>query len=202
MATGKAPSTRNMENALGIGEEISKISGISSDEEKNKQFEDRQKKLKEIQNEFKQKHSSYQHDKDYIKEMYKELAETSMMAVRIMQEEAGMTGDYKNVEALAAAANAVSTALNGLKNVDIDEEKLRIERDKVDIRRSAVISTLTGSGSNGNGTTNVFFSSNVEFLKAIKDAEKSAFLTSSENLKNVEVIKSNDEIDKEEKDAN
>jgi hypothetical protein len=44
-----------------------------------------------------------------------------MMAVRIMNEEAGMTVDYKNVEALAAAAGSVHQALEGLKNVELDE---------------------------------------------------------------------------------
>lgn len=169
----KPPSTKNIENALGIGEEVSKMTVKTFDEEKKAQFDERQKKLKEIQEQIKKKRSTYEQDKEFIKDMYKELAETGMVAVRIMQEEAGMTGDYKNVEALAAAANSVTQALDGLKSVELDEEKLRIERDKVDIKRQSANSILNknpGITQQG-GTTNVFIGSQAELIRALKKAE-------------------------------
>jgi hypothetical protein len=171
----KPPSTKHIENALGIGEDLSKMPVKSFDEEKKAQFEERQKKLKDIQESFKKKRATYEQDKEFIKDMYKELAETGMIAVRIMEEEAGMTGDYKNVEALAAAANSVSQALDGLKAVELDEEKLRIEREKLDIRRQSANSILNktpGITSQAGGVTNVFVGSQADLIRAIKEAEK------------------------------
>ena len=174
MSTNKPASTKNIEKALGIAEDVSKLSNITSDDEKKRQYAERQEKLKEIQEQFKMKRSTYEQDKDFIKDMYKELAETGMIAVRIMQEEAGMTGDYKNVEALAAAANSVSQALDGLKSVEIDEEKLRIERDKVDIRRTTANSILKAPGITG-GTVNnttVYVGSTGDLIRAMKQADR------------------------------
>jgi len=174
--SNKPPSTKNIEKALGIADDISKIGNLSSDEEKKKQFEERQKKLKEIQEQMQKKRTGYEDDKAYIKDMYKELAETAMIGVRIMQEEAGMTGDYKNVESLAAAANAVKAALDGLKSVEIDEEKLRIERDKVDIRRVAANSILSKTPSIGDGNTVnntiVHVGTTGDLIRALKQAER------------------------------
>lgn len=173
--SNKPPSTKHIENALGIGDDLSKMPNRSSDDEKKAQFEERKTKLKEIQEQFKKKRATYEQDKEFIKDMYKELAETGMIAVRIMEEEAGMTGDYKNVEALAAAANSVSQALDGLKSVELDEEKLRIERDKVDIRRQTANSILTknpGITSQNGGVTNVFVGSQADLIRALKEADK------------------------------
>lgn len=174
----KAPSTKNIEKALGIAEDVSKLN-VSSDDEKKKQFAERQEKLKDIQEELKKKRSNYQDDKDFVKDMYRELAETGMIAVRIMQEEAGMTGDYKNVEALAAAANSVTQALQALKDVELDEEKLRIEREKVDIRRNTANSIinknscLPGVESPGQTVNNIIHvGSTGDLIRALKQAEK------------------------------
>jgi hypothetical protein len=180
-----APSTKNIEKALGIAEDVSKLSNITSDSEKKMQFEARQTKLKELKDAFTKKRTEYQDDKDFIKDMYRELAETGMVAVRIMQEEAGITGDYKNVEALAAAASSVSQALDGLKSVEIDEEKLRIERDKVDIRRTTANSILNkGPGITGDTVNNtiVHVGSTADLIKALKQAER------EENLKTIEAV--------------
>lgn len=171
----KAPSTKNIEKALGIADDVSKLNNITSDEEKKKQFAERQEKLKDIQEQFKKKRTSYEDDKDFIKDMYKELVETGMMAARIMQEEAGMTGDYKNVEALAAVANSVKQALDGLKSVEIDEEKLRIERDKVDIKRTAAANIAAKPSILGTPTVNnttVYVGSTGDLIRALKQADK------------------------------
>jgi hypothetical protein len=166
----KPQSTKNIETALGIADDVSKLSNISSDDEKKKQFEERQNKLKAMQEELKIKRATYQEDKDFIKDMYKELAETAMVGVRIMQEEAGMTGDYKNVEALAAAANAVSQALDGLKSVEHDEEKLRIEREKIEVKRLSNINT--GKGGIISETTNIYaMGTTADIIRSIKEAE-------------------------------
>lgn len=167
----KTPSTKNIEQALGIGDDL--LKNTSPDEEKKKLFKERQEKLKKIQEEMQRKKSNYEHDKEFIKDMYREVAETSMMAVRIMQEEAGMTGDYKNVEALAAAANSVSQALDGLKNVELDEEKLRIEREKVEIKKGVANSILNKQGITG-GTVNniVHVGSTGDLIRSLKQLEK------------------------------
>lgn len=169
----KPPSTKNIEKALGIADDISKLGNLSSDEEKKRQFEERQKKLKDIQEQMQKKRTGYEDDKAYIKDMYKELAETAMIGVRIMQEEAGMTGDYKNVESLAAAANAVKAALDGLKSVEIDEEKLRIEREKLDIRRvtaNSILNKTPALGDTVNNTT-VYVGSTGDLIRALKQAD-------------------------------
>lgn len=171
--SNKPPSTKNIEKALGIADDISKLGNISSDDEKKKQFEERQKKLKDIQEQMQKKRTGYEDDKAYIKDMYKELAETAMIGVRIMQEEAGMTGDYKNVESLAAAANAVKAALDGLKSVEIDEEKLRIEREKLDIRRvtaNSILNKTPALGDTVNNTT-VYVGSTGDLIRALKQAD-------------------------------
>jgi hypothetical protein len=171
--SNKPPSTKNIEKALGIADDISKLGNMSSDEEKKRQFEERQKKLKDIQEQMQKKRTGYEDDKAYIKDMYKELAETAMIGVRIMQEEAGMTGDYKNVESLAAAANAVKAALDGLKSVEIDEEKLRIEREKLDIRRvtaNSILNKTPALGDTVNNTT-VYVGSTGDLIRALKQAD-------------------------------
>ena len=171
--SNKPPSTKNIEKALGIADDISKLGNMSSDDEKKKQFEERQKKLKDIQEQMQKKRTGYEDDKAYIKDMYKELAETAMIGVRIMQEEAGMTGDYKNVESLAAAANAVKAALDGLKSVEIDEEKLRIEREKLDIRRvtaNSILNKTPALGDTVNNTT-VYVGSTGDLIRALKQAD-------------------------------
>ena len=180
----KSPTANNIEKALGISDDLTKLNVASEDSDKKKQFEDRQQKLAETKNEFIRKRATYEQDKDFIKEMYKELAETAMIAVRIMQEEAGVTGDYKNVEALAAAANAVAGALSGLKDVEHDEEKLRIEREKVEIKKN---STPRAPGISTTGTTNVFVGTTADLIKELKKSNM-------EDLKNIEGTVNKDEI--------
>jgi hypothetical protein len=173
----KAPSTKSIEKALGIADDVNKLNVESSDNEKKRMYEERQKKLKAIKDQFEKKRATYEQDKDFIKDLYREVAETSMMAVRIMQEEAGMTGDYKNVEALAAAANSVTQALDGLKNVELDEEKLRIEREKVGINRMKAESIVNKAsifgGEQGKTVNNiVHVGSTGDLIRALKQAEK------------------------------
>jgi hypothetical protein len=173
----KAPSTKSIEKALGIADDINKLNVESTDNEKKRMYEERQKKLKAIKDQFEKKRATYEQDKDFIKDLYREVAETSMMAVRIMQEEAGMTGDYKNVEALAAAANSVTQALDGLKNVELDEEKLRIEREKVGINRMKAESIVNKAsifgGEQGKTVNNiVHVGSTGDLIRALKQAEK------------------------------
>jgi 2-phospho-L-lactate transferase/gluconeogenesis factor (CofD/UPF0052 family) len=62
---GKPPSTKNIEKALGIGDNV--LKDMSSDDEKKKQFEERQEKLKKIHAEFQRKKVNYEQDKDFIK---------------------------------------------------------------------------------------------------------------------------------------
>lgn len=185
----KAPSTKNIEKALGISEDVSKLNNTTSDDEKKRQFDERQEKLKIVQEAFKQKKASYEDDKHFIKEMYREIVESGMITMRIMQEEASMTGDYKNAEALAAVSNSITQALDKLKSVEMDEEKLRIERDKLELKRISGNKELTpGITTAAGGTTNVFVGSTFDMLKAIKEAEKEAKM---EVIKNAEVIVEN-----------
>ena len=199
----KAPSTKNIEKALGIADDLTKLN-VSSDDEKKKQFEERQKKLKDIQEQFQKKRATYEQDKDFIKDMYREIAESGMIAVRIMQEEAGMTGDYKNVEAMASMVSSVASALDGLKNVELDEEKLRIEKDKVNIRRDTANSIITlnsilnnGSGdAPGGQTVNniVHVGSTGDLIRMLKQAEKDEAKTVETTA---EIIDPKEEQDKE-----
>jgi hypothetical protein len=177
MSNDKSPSTKNIEKALGITDDLSKISGVVSDEDKKKQHEDRNEKIKLIQQELKNKRTTYDQDKDFIKDMYRELAETAMTTLRIMQDETGNTGDYKNAEAVAALATSVVNALEGFKNVEIDEEKVRIEREKLDIRRNAAAGALGGGQSilGGGSTVNntvVHIGSTGDLIRALRQAEK------------------------------
>jgi hypothetical protein len=199
----KAPSTKNIEKALGIADDLTKLN-VSSDDEKKKQFEERQKKLKDIQEQFQKKRATYEQDKDFIKDMYREIAESGMIAVRIMQEEAGMTGDYKNVEAMASMVSSVASALDGLKNVELDEEKLRIEKDKVNIRRDTANSIITRNSilNNGSGdapggqTVNniVHVGSTGDLIRMLKQAEKDEAKTVETTA---EIIDPKEEQDKE-----
>jgi hypothetical protein len=199
----KAPSTKNIEKALGIADDLTKLN-VSSDDEKKKQFEERQKKLKDIQEQFQKKRATYEQDKDFIKDMYREIAESGMIAVRIMQEEAGMTGDYKNVEAMASMVSSVASALDGLKNVELDEEKLRIEKDKVNIRRDTANSIITrnsilnycsGDAPGGQTVNNiVHVGSTGDLIRMLKQAEKDEAKTVETTA---EIIDPKEEQDKE-----
>jgi hypothetical protein len=169
--SNKPASTKSIEQALGISDSIAKMEVHSSDDEKKKQFEERQNKLKKIQEAFVDKKKTYENDKEFIKDMLRELAETAMTGAAIMKEEAGMTGDYKNVESLATATNAAVSALTALQNVELEEERIRIEHEKVNIRKVASENGSILGGTNKITQNNVFVGSHAELLKALKNAE-------------------------------
>lgn len=167
-----SPSTKHIEKSLGIADDISKLAGITTDDEKKKQFEERQRKLKEMQETLDKKKLEKKEDKEFVRDLYKELAEVGMMGVRIAQEEAGLTGDYKNIEAMAAAVNSVTSALNGLKSIDHDDEKIKLEREKMEVKKLTAQSQVPNITTANGGTTNVIMCSTADILKQLKDAEK------------------------------
>ena len=117
-------------------------------------------------------------DEKFIKEALKEITTIGLTSLRQMQDEMTLDPTGRMGECMSAMANAVTTAVKQLGEVENDKTKLELEKRKVDIKEKSATANLP----NANGSGNVLvIGSMTDALKAIRNQ-------GFENMKEVEAI--------------
>jgi hypothetical protein len=151
---------------------------ISEDNEEHKRERHNQRK-EEIANIKKQvaklKDSS---DEEFVKDALKEVASIGLESLRVLQNEVEDDPSGRAVECMAAMSNSVATALKNLQGVEVDKQKIAIEKEKVEVKRLGNKATANiGTVNNNYITTNVS-----DILDQMKEAE----LVEPENIETTE----------------
>ncbi len=157
-------SSKGIEKALGIGDKLRSMEdeerGIS-EEERRERAETRKKEVAKIKAEIGKLRKS--DDEDFIREGLRELASIGLQSMRILQDEVEIDPSGRAVECMASMANATSSALKNLQNVDLDKKKLEIEQEKINIKKHAALP-------HGNTINNVLITGTMnDVLQAMKD---------------------------------
>jgi hypothetical protein len=155
---------KSIENALGIGDKIRQIeedeNNINEDE-KRKRFEVRKNEVSKIKAEIQKLKENP--DDNFIKEGLRELASIGLQSMRILQDEVEIDPNGRAVECMAAMSNSVTAALKQLQSVELDKEKMKIEKEKVNIKKTASLPA-------GKTINNVLVTGSVsDLIKAMKD---------------------------------
>ena len=91
------------------------------------------------------------------------MAGIGLESMRVLQDELEYDPSGRAVECMAAMTNAVSSTLKNLQNVEIDKEKLKIDQEKVAIKKHSAL------GHNGT-TNNILITGSVtDVLQTMKD---------------------------------
>jgi len=131
------------------------------------EHEDRIKKVQEIKDKVEELVSGID-DKEFLKSSLKEIISTGLITSKIIQNEVEINGKGRDAECLSTLLNSVGSAVKEFKNIDNDEEKLKIEYEKLEVKRNA--------GSNGSVTNQMFVGTNNDMkemaLKLLEQTEE------------------------------
>ncbi len=131
------------------------------------EHEDRIKKVQEIKDKVEELVSGID-DKEFLKSSLKEIISTGLITSKIIQNEVEINGKGRDAECLSTLLNSVGSAVKEFKNIDNDEEKLKIEHEKLEVKRLA--------GSNGSVTNQMFVGTNNDMkemaLKLLEQSEE------------------------------
>lgn len=154
------------------------------EEEKRKRYLERKEELDKVR--AKLEKTKDLGDEKFIKEALKEITMTGLASLRQMQDEMTLDPSGRSVECMAAMANAVTTAVKQLGEVENDKKKLALEERKVDIKEKSSTVNLP----NGNGP------SNVVIIGSVTDALKAIRQQGFSNMKEVEAEAHVEEVNK------
>lgn len=161
-------SKDKISKVLGIGDKLrDHDEGVNdeslSEEDKRKRHQERKKEVAKIKAEISAMKKNA--DDDFIKEGLRELAGIGLQSMRVLQDELEVDPSGRAVECMAAMSNATAAALKGIQNVDIDKEKLNLEREKVNIKKQSALPS-------GQQTNNILITGSVtDVLQTIRDQQ-------------------------------
>lgn len=161
-------SKDKISKVLGVGEKLrDHDEGVDeasmSEDEKRKRHDERKKEVAKIKAEI--ANMKKNSDEDFIKEGLRELAGIGLQSMRVLQDELEVDPSGRAVECMAAMSNATAAALKGIQNVDVDKEKLALEKEKVNIKKNAALPA-------GHQTNNILITGSVtDVLQTIRDQQ-------------------------------
>ncbi len=156
-------SKNKIEKALGMNNvnDLDDIEDFNEDEAKRK-VEERKLIVQENKNLLENLKKNSGKDEDFVREMYKNVVTTGMTFIKIMEEEVQMDAKARNIETAAEMMNAVTGALDKLQSISEHKDKMEIEKEKVDIKKS-------NSGAAPNITNNIIAAGSMsDLLKTFK----------------------------------
>lgn len=178
---GKSQSEKKIDNSLmkkiGLNEELDELDSDTDDSktqedlEKERKAEERRKMASEMKKELSKLKKKESKDKEFCREMYKELAARGLTMLAVMQEEVELNPRARDVETAGSLMNSITSTLDSLRNIDEVEEKFVIEREKLDTKRAVAIgndrmAAITAAGSSA------VVSSMADMVKEIRKAQK------------------------------
>ena len=142
-------------------EDALEVEDDKKEDEDNSALLARLAKFKDMKEQDKQKAS--ENDKDFIKETLRELALMGLHAGRVLEDEIEVNGKGRDVECLAGIMSATRDTLKKLQDIELDEQKMEIEKKKLELR------TISNNGQPKLTQNNMFIGSHADMLKALKD---------------------------------
>ena len=173
---------RQLEDALGIEPDDEKIKDPQAEAEAEEEaLQKRLAKVKAAKEEMKKRQD--EGDKDFIKETLREIAMIGVGAMHVMQDEIEVNGKGRDVECLAGLMNSTRDALKELQDVELDEQKMDLEKEKVEMRKNA------GGNTAGRVTqNNLFVGTQEDMIKMVREAQKM-----TEKIADADIIEKGDE---------
>jgi hypothetical protein len=155
---------KKIDDLLEVGDKIRELEeGDTSDDDKRKRQNERKNAIKKINAEIAALKNN--DDEKFVQESLREIATIGLSSMRVLQGEIEEDPSGRAVECMAAITNAVTNAVKQIQNRDIDERKIRVEEEKLTIKKNIA---LPG----GTGTTNVLMIGSMkEVLGAMRDGE-------------------------------
>lgn len=198
---GKSRSEKHIDNtlkkALGINEELNQLDEESASDksqeeiDQEKKAEERRQMAKELKEKLSKLKKKESKDKEFCREMYKELAARGMTMLAVMQEEVELNPRARDMETAGAMMNSITSTLDSLRNIDDVDEKFSIEREKIDVKKQVAIGNDRYAAIAAEGTKAVV-STMADMVKEINKAKKEE----EDKIIEVEV-----EVEKDEEDA-
>jgi hypothetical protein len=138
----KSMTEKKLENVLGIGESLKELDNVEkievskADEEKKEKLKERKKYLDDMKTQFETLKSKT--DMDFSKEIYKELVMLDMEILRITRKEMEMDPSPRYAETAASLTSSITATVDSLRNVEDTKISQGFEREKIDMKKSAV----------------------------------------------------------------
>jgi hypothetical protein len=137
----KSFSEKKLEKVLGISDQFKQFDDgeknevVAGDEEKKRKFEERKEYLKEIRASHEK--LKIKDDKQFSKDIYRELIEIDMEVLRITRKEMEMSPNARYVETIGTLTGAITNTLDSLRDIEETEVAQGFEREKLDIKKNA-----------------------------------------------------------------
>jgi hypothetical protein len=166
----KSLSEKKIEKSLGISSNVNDLSDLDSGSIESSPSEDALDKIEERQEQAKaikeklEKMGSLEGDA-FAKNMYKELALEGFGLLQMTKSEMEIDPSPRYVEVIATLSNAVVSAADSYRDIDIKEKEFAIERQKIEAKRDGPASI----------TQNIAFTGTLQdLMKQINVAGKSS----------------------------
>lgn len=125
--------------ALGIDDDLNDIDSqedsINDDDEKRRKHEERKQHVQEVKNKLKNLNKVAVEDKDYCRDVYKDVVSESLAIMNIMRYEIENDPSPRAVETFAALGNSIASTLKNLRELDVTDQKLEIDREKIEVKK-------------------------------------------------------------------
>lgn len=136
--SNNSPSNKKIEKALGI----SKINDLDemddfNEEEQKKKLEERKESIASNKKLLETLKKNSGKDEDFIREMLKDVAMSGMTIVKVLEEEMQLDVKARNVETAAEMMNAVTAALGKLQSISEHDDKMGLEKEKLEIKKNS-----------------------------------------------------------------
>lgn len=148
MSTNKQNTSQSkIDKALGITDNMDVgASGVLDEELQKKKLEDRKELVKNEKSSLNNLKKISNKDSDFIREMLKNLATTGATMVKVMEEEMQLDPRARSAETAAELINSVTSTLDKLHSLTQHEDKMDIEKQKLEIKKNVGnVPTLTAN---------------------------------------------------------
>lgn len=182
MTNKKSASEKHIDKSLkaklGINKELKELDeeeNTSSDKssedlEREEKAKERKKIAKNLKSELSKLKKKESKDKEFAREMYKELAARGMTMLAVMQEEVELNPRARDMETASTMMNSISSTLDSLRNIDDVDEKFAIEREKIGVRKQQALGNERYAAIAQEGTKAIV-SSMADMVKEINKAK-------------------------------
>lgn len=176
-------SQSKIDKALGITDNMDVgASDVLDEEVQKKKLEERKELVRTEKNSLNNLKKISNKDSDFIREMLKNLATTGATMVKVMEEEMQLDPRARSAETAAELINSVTSALDKLHSITQHEDKMDIEKQKVEIKKN--------NGNVPNITANIVAAGSIsDLLKTFKNSgiEVGAVDTQEKEVKTIDV---------------
>ena len=170
----------SLKSKLGINQELKELDNEENSSNENKSAEDIEREIraeerklatKELKSQLSKLKKKESKDKEFCREMYKELAARGMTMLGVMQDEVELNPRARDMETASTMINSIASTLDSLRNIDDVDEKFSIEREKLGVKKQIAIGNDRYSAMAQEGTKAIV-SSMADMIKQINKAKE------------------------------